>query len=229
MAFTIFKRRPKGKDTGLERGWEFYSRPNTLEPVGYVFRIDENGVRIPVTNLNVETTEGIEAGVKVTQRLEVKAGVLARFLELIDLSADANVGRTRVLEFEIHDPVRTSSTDMAVDPAIKDFLSDFTGKKGSRYFVIRQTRSAKSMTFRLTADLVAELGGEGKVTSGLKASAKLNVDRAGSYEIHQAFPERLLVTFQPDRIERVTAGLVEGGAYDLTPNEELLDWREPAS
>ncbi len=228
MAFNIFKRRRREPEMGLERGWQFYARPNTLEPVGYVFRIDADGVRFPVTRCDVDTEEGIEAGVRVTQRLEVKAGIVARFLDLIDLGAEANVGRSRLLEFEIHEPIRVSSTDVAMEAAMKDFLRDFTGKKGNRYFVIRQTRSATSMIFRLSADFVADLGGEGKVSGGLKGGAQLKVDRAGNYEVHKAFPERLLVTFQPDRIERVAAGLAEEGGFGLTPTTETLVWREPA-
>lgn len=228
MVFSFFKRKRRQPEMGLERGWQFYARPNTLEPVGYVFRIDEDGVRFPVTHFQVEQEEGVEAGVKVSQRVEVKTGILARFLELIDLGADASFGRTRVLEFEIHDPIRVSSTDVAMDAALKDFLREFTGKEKNRYFVIRQTRSASSMTFRMSAELVAELGGKGKVSDGLKAGATLKVDRAGQYEVHQTFPERLLVTFQPDRIERVTAGLAEEGAFGLTPTVEMLEWRETA-
>ena len=227
MAFSILRRKRKEHEIGLERGWQFYARPNTLEPVGCVFRIDKEGVRFPVTRLDVETEEGVEAGVKITQRTEAKVGVLARFLEIIDLSAKANVGQARVLEFEIQDPIRVLSTDVAIAAALKDFLGEFVGKKGNRYFVIRQTRSAKSMKFRLTAEQLAELGGEGKVSAGLKAGASLKLNRGGTCEINQPFPERLLVTFQPDGITRLKAGLAEEGAYGLTPTVETLEWREP--
>lgn len=227
MPFNIFKRQPKQPDSGLERGWQFYARPNTLEPVGYVFRIDEHGVRFPVTQFPVETVEGVEAGVKVQQRIELKAGVLARFLELLDLSADTSAGRARVLDFEIHEPIRVSSMDVAIEGALRDFLDGFTAKKGHRYYVIRQTRSATSMTYSLTSEFLAELGGEAEVSAGLKAGARLKVAGGDRYEIHQEFPERMLVTFQPERIERVSFGLAEGGAFGLTPVADTLDWREP--
>ncbi len=228
MVFSILKRKPKTIEPGLERGWQFYARPNTLETVGYVFRIDEDDVRYPVTRLKVKTEKGVEAGVKVSQRMDVKAGVLARFLELIDLDADASIGRARLLEFEINEPIRVMTTEVAMEAALKKFQRGFTGKKGSRYYVICQTRSASSMTFRLSADFVAELGGEGKLSEDLKAGASLKVGRSGVYEIHQAFPERLLVTFQALRLERISAGLAEEGALGLVPATEMLEWREPA-
>ena len=92
MAISIFGRKRKQPEPGLERGWQFHARPNNLEPVGFVFRIDRHGVRYPVTQLEVESDEGVEAAVKVRQRMEVKVGALARFLQIIDLNADASVG-----------------------------------------------------------------------------------------------------------------------------------------
>lgn len=229
MPFSIFKRKPKAIDEGLEQGWQFYARPNTLEQVGYVFRIDGDGVRFPVVQLAPKTMEGPEAGVRVHKRIEAKAGVLARFLDLIDVSANASVGRTRTLDFEIREPIRILSTDSEIETALDGFLDGFTPKDGNRYYVIRQTRSASSMSFRITSDLLAELGGEAAVSANVNAGLTLNALNGHEFEINQTFPERLLVTFQPERIERVSAGLAGSGAYGLTPVTQALEWREPAA
>lgn len=229
MPFNIFRRKPLETGQGLDKGWQFHSRPNTLETVGYVFRIDADGVRYPVTRLSPEVLEGPEAGVSVHQRLDVKASAFARFLEVVDVSADASVGRTRSLEFEINEPVRILATDAAMEAVLEPVLKDFRPKAGNSYYVIRQTRSAKSMTFRINSDLMAELGGEAKVSANLRAGAKLDVGIGNAYSIHAKFPERLLVTFQPERILRVSAGLAEAGSYGLAPVTQTLDWREPAA
>lgn len=229
MPFSIFRRKSPETGQGLEKGWQFYARPNTLETVGYVFRIDRDGVRFPVTGLNPEVMEGQEAGVRVHQRLKVKASALARFLDLVDFSADASLGRTRTLDFEINEPVRILATDAAMEAELEPFLEGFRPKEGNSYYVIRQTRSATSMTFRLNSDLIAELGGEAKVSANLRVGAKLEVGIGNAYEIHAEFPERLLVTFQPERIIRVSAGLAEAGSYGLAPVTQTLEWREPAA
>jgi hypothetical protein len=228
MRFSIYRRKPPQTGVGLETGWQFFAYPNTLETVGFVFRIGGDGIRLPVAFLAPNVIQGQEAGIHVHQRFEVKASVLARFLNLIDLSADTSVGHKRTLNFEIKEPIRTLTTDAAIEAELEPFLEGFRPDEDSSYYVIRQTRSATSMTFRFGSDLMAELGGEAKVSANLCAGAKLNLGSETAYEIDAKFPERLLVTFQPERIVRISAGLAKAGSYGLAPVTKTLEWREPA-
>ena len=45
----------------LEPGWQFYTRPTSLEPPGTVFRIDKEGRRFAVAEIPTEKTTGTEA------------------------------------------------------------------------------------------------------------------------------------------------------------------------
>lgn len=228
MAFSVFRRKRDRGDELLDRGWQFYTQPTTLEPVGTVFRIDGDGVRYLVDRLDVPVDQGPEAGARVVRRTEVRLGVVARFLGLIGISANAAVGRTQLLEFETQEPIRTVSHDADVVGPLARFLRHFTPEEGSRYFLIRESRSARAVTFHLSNEQIAELGGEGPVGAGLSAGASVRVGRSGTFEIAQPFPERLLVTFLPYRIAQLTAGL---GAAEpqlgLAPADGPLDWREP--
>lgn len=157
MGFSIFKRRKTAPDFGLERGWQFYSRPNAIDVVGSIFRIDDDDVRFPVHRVDVGVDSTKEPGVSITTRAEITVGILARFLDLVHLSASAAVDKVRTLEYVLQQPERTSTTDVAIDAAMESFLAGFAGKKDNRYYVVRQTRSAMSMTFRLTEQLMTDL------------------------------------------------------------------------
>jgi hypothetical protein len=92
----------------LPTGWQFYSNPTTLEPVGTVFRIDPEGRKYNVTQLPVLPTTGTEVMGKVRQKLVTRVDVVARFLG-IPLSGKGSGGREQSFEFEMVDAERALS------------------------------------------------------------------------------------------------------------------------
>lgn len=205
----------------------FFNQPTNLEPPGTVFRIDAGGCRFIVDRLTVEVDEGPEASSRLEQRMEVKLGVLARFVGLVPIGANVGGGRVQTLEFEVHDPVRAVTTDVALRAPLDILLEQLERRPDDRYFVIRETRSASGIIYRLSEGQVAELGGEGPVHAALSAGASLSAKGAGVYEITQPFPERLRVTFMPEEIKRVSAGLAGEPRLGLVPVTTALEWCEP--
>lgn len=208
----------------LDEGWQFYSRPTTLEPPGTVFRIDGDGRRYIVDELDVEIGRGAEASGRHDEVVTTALGVVARFL---GLGAGARLAGRRLqhVEFEIHSPEREVTTDAAIEGAV-DALADRLGYRAdNRYFVVREARRAAGLTYRLTDEQVDELGGDATLEGLAEQSAELALRRRGRYEIDQRFAEAMRVMFLADEIKPVSAALAgEQPELGVVPVREVLVW-----
>lgn len=161
--------------------------------------------------------------------MDVKLSVLARFLGLVPIGANVGSGRVQTLEFEIHDPVRAITTDVALRAPLDVLLEQLERRPDNRCRgpnETRETRSASGIVYRLSKGQVTELGGEGPVHAALSAGASLSAKGSG-VEITQPFPERLRVTFIPEEIKCVSAGLAGEPRLGLVPVATALEWRQP--
>src|SRR5262245_48570016 len=209
----------------LEEGWQLYARPTTLEPVGTLFRIDPTGKRFLVQQVAVETQEGPEAMPRLQQRVRVHVSFFARFLGLDRYGGKAAAGAASTFEFEVFDPVRQLSTDVAMDQAMALVLPKLNYRADNRYFVIRDARSASGMTYRLTRGQLAEIGGNAKVSETIGMGGKLAGERDGLYDFPQPFKERMRVMFLADELKPVKAGLAgEAPVLGRVQVREPLDW-----
>ncbi len=228
MGFSLFRKAQKRPDNMLPDGWQFYSRPTNLEPPGTIFRIDPEGKRFIVDRLKPVVDAGLEPGASKVESIEAKAGVLARLVGLQPLSANVSAGAARVLEYEIKDPIRESTTDMQMDAVLKPYLAKMEFRPNQQYYVIREARSATAMKYQLSNEQLGEIGGEATVNAVVDASVKLSAKRGGHYELAHAFPERLGVMFLPEEIAPVRAGLGAGPAeFGRVPVKHALEWVEP--
>ena len=122
MPISLFGKGKRKPDEILEAGWQFYAKPTTLEPVGTLFRIDDKGRRFMVDQVAIEVNEGAEAVAKVRQKIRANIGFFARFLGLDGYNGKINAKDVETLEFEIIDPVRQSTFDVALDRALTPVL-----------------------------------------------------------------------------------------------------------
>jgi hypothetical protein len=211
----------------LEAGWQLYARPTTLEPVGTLFRIDERRRRFIVEAVAVETREGTEAAAKVKQRLQANICCFARFLGLDSYRGRLSARNAETLEFEIVSPFRQFASDAAMEKALAPALARFEYRAGNRYYVIRETRSATAMTYRLTQAQLGEIGGEASLAAALGAGAKLGAGQSGRYEINQSLPHRMRVMFLAEEIAPVKVGLAGSQpVLGRRPVREPLVWSE---
>jgi hypothetical protein len=227
MKFPFFKTKPKPPDAVLPTGWQFYSRPNNLEPPGTIFRIRNDGTRFIVKRLDPKIDTSPEPGAAKIESIESKMGVVARLLGLESLSTDVSAGITRVLRYEISKPFRLSTTDEAMDLVLKPALHELAFKPGYRYYIIREMRSAAALRFTLSKEDVGDLGVKATLVPGINAGVSFSEKAAGTYELSQTFPQRLGVMFLPDEIVPVRAALA-GDRAELgrVPVQEVLDWVE---
>lgn len=225
----LFSKKAKKQEVSvLENGWQFYCPPTTLEPVGTIFRIDDEGRRHIVGNLkDLPITRGIEGATRVEKRLEVGASMLARLLGL-GPEAEAKVNLAETVVFELSQPEREYVTDETLDPVL-DPYKNFLKKQyrvDNRYFVIRECRWATALILRLSKERVMALGGEAKVNEALAIGAKIQAVNENVYEITSDFPEKMRVTFLPDEITQISAAL-GGDELELgrVPVRRPLVWR----
>jgi hypothetical protein len=226
MPISLFGR-DKTKPEVLEEGWQLYAKPTTLEPVGTLFRIDDSGRRFMVDQVAVETQEGAEAVARVKQQVHANIGFFARFLGLDSFSGKLGGQDAETLEFEIVNPIRQSTFDAAMDRAMTPVLASLKYRADNHYYVIRETRSATAMTYRLTQAQLGEIGGEISLAVALGAGAKIGAGQGGLYEISQTFPERMRVMFLAEEIAPVKAGLAGGEPMlGRIPVRRPLVWSE---
>jgi hypothetical protein len=227
MKFSIFNPSKKRPDDMLPDGWQFYSRPNNLELPGTIFRIDRDGKRFIVDHLRPQTSSSPEPGGSKVESIATKTGVVARLLGLEPLSTDLSAGRTKVLQYEITGPVRVSTSDAQIDKVLTPALKALKYLPKNRYYVVREVRSATALRFTLTSEQIGELGAKAAVMTGVQAGITFSEKNAGTYELTQAFPERLGVMFLPDEILPARAGLSRGPAtLGRQPVTRVLDWSE---
>lgn len=229
MPLSLFGSKKRDPAQVLEDGWQLYAKPTTLEPVGTVFRIDPKGVRFMVDQLDVTTQQGAEAAARVQQRVQADVGFFARFLGLDSGEGKLGVGHAETFDFEIVEPLRQVAFDAAMDQAITPWLPKLRYQADNRYFVIRETRSATAMTYRLTQSQAGEISAGASLAIALGAGVKVGAGQGGVYEINQTFPERMRVMFLAEEIVPVKAGLA-GGAPTLgrVKVREPLVWRQSA-
>ena len=210
MPISLFGRGKRKPTKILEEGWQLYSKPTTLEPVGTLFRIDDSGHRFLVDQVVVDTEQGSEAVAKVRQRVNANLGFFARFLGLDSYSAKLGSRDAETFEFEIFNPMRQVATDAAMDRAMTPVLASLKYRADNRYYVIRDTRSATAMTYRLTQAQAAEISGEVSLAVAVGAGVQVGAGQGGLYEINQSFPQRMRVMFLAEEIRPVRAELAGG-------------------
>lgn len=226
MPISLFGR-DQTKPEILEEGWQLYAKPTTLEPVGTLFRIDDAGRRFLVDQVVVETLEGTEAVAKVKQQVQANLGFFTRFLGLDSFSGKLGGQDTETMEFEIVNPMRQTTFDAAMDRAMTPVLASLKYRADNRYYVIRETRSATAMTYRLTQAQLGEIGGDMSLAVALGAGAKISAGQGGLYEISQTFPDRMRVMFLAEEIVPVKAGLAGGQPMlGRIPVRHPLVWSE---
>jgi hypothetical protein len=217
----------KKPSTLLEPGWQFYSKPTTLEPPGTVFRIDKSGSRFVVDVINVLTTTGKEAFGNSKQTIRTSAMALSRFIgNNFDASARQNGFREEMLEFELIDVEREITTDVVVEKTLKEFPSKVEYREDNRYFIIRESRSANEIHYTLSEELLNEIGGSASLLKYVDSQANFSYQKQGEYILSQKLPSRMRVMFLAEEIIQTSASLTGGmPEFGTAPITKPLVWK----
>ena len=209
----------------LQPGWQFYSNPTTLEPVGTVFRIDPEGRRFIVTSVDVPTSAGREAMGDITTKVTTSGDTIARFLKLAFV-VEAEAKKYRSFEFRMKGAERSVSSDVDVAGVLDTFLENVPYRFDNRYFIIREVRSARELHYVLDDSLIAGLGGAGALTKMATVDGNVSFDSGKNYNLSQIFAEPMRVMFLPEEIVPDSASLgTDDPEFQVIPVEEVLEWQ----
>ncbi|MCU7843326.1 MAG: hypothetical protein KZQ93_05755 [Candidatus Thiodiazotropha sp. (ex Monitilora ramsayi)] len=208
----------------LQPGWQFYSSPTTLEPVGTVFRIDPLGRKYIVSDMEVPSATGREEMGRVSLKLITRGDVIARFLK-VPLSGKVEGMRNQSIELEMVNAERAITSDLNIDKVLNSFFEKIQYRTDNRYFIIREARSASELHYKLNDSFVADLGGSAVVNQLATMNADMQFESNRRYNLSQSFSERMRVMFLPEEIVPVSAPLGSGmPEVDVVPVKEVLVW-----
>lgn len=211
----------------LEPGWQFYAKPTTLDAPGTVFRIDKEGRKYTVENLKIVTIKGKEVSGRSTKSGNATIGVIANLLGIEDLGISGKGKKVEKLEFEISDPEKEETTDIAIDEVLDPFLQRLDYRIDNRYFIIREARLASAMKYYLSEQLVNNICGDASRIVNSKVKGEFKRTGKGVFEINQKFNEPMRIMFLPEEITQITAGLAVGKPQlGLAPVTDTLLWEE---
>ncbi len=226
----FFRKAKSEPEPLLDPGWQFYSRPTTMDGPGTVFRIDGAGKKFTVQRLELKIERGNEAEISMERVIETEAGILARFLALHSAGAKAQAGHVRRLKFSLGNPIMEVTLDNDVRDAVDKFKKHLDYDVHQRYFIIRAARSASSMKYQLSHELVGELGGTAEIEGAIEAGINVRAGAEGLVQIDQHFQKQMRVMFLPEEIKVIAAGLSRAvPELGLKPVREVLHWTEMAA
>ncbi|MBA7700807.1 hypothetical protein ES703_109531 [subsurface metagenome] len=192
-----------------------------------MFRIDDDGRRYIVANLEIKTTKGKEAAGRSFKSGQASVGILASLFGLDKIGIGAKGKKVERLEFEITNPVKEETTDMAIDKVLDPFLERLDYRADNRYFIIREARMASAMKYFLSEQLVNDISGGAPAIENIKVEGQFKRVKEGEYELNQTFDEPMRVMFLPEEIAPISVGLAESTPQlGLAPVTEILIWEE---
>ena len=210
----------------LEPGWQFYTRPTSLDPPGTVFRIDKEGRRFAVTEIPTAITTGTEAFGAQSAAIRTNARMLAQF---IGGRGDAVAGqqgeRLETLEFEMFDVQKEVTTDLAILELLMEFRSSVDYRSDNRYYLIRESRSATALRYSLSKEIVNSLQGTAGLERLVKADSRLSYEERRSYVLDQKLPIRMRVMFLAEEVIPIAGVIGDKPQFETTPVTEPLVWR----
>ena len=228
LNLSFFRRKNQGSISSnpLPPGWQFYSKPTTLEPPGTVFRIDRDKKRYIVDYLKVKPQKGEEAFGRVQTSIQAKTSILASFLGLTNLSLSARAEKNEEMMLEMQNLVREVLTDKVIGPILKSFLETLDYRVKNSYYVIREATTVDEIDFQLNNDQVISLGGEASLNKAISVKGKIySSKKEGTYILQQKFEKPMGIMFLPEEIKPISAGLGgKGPELGLVPVKGVLEW-----
>lgn len=186
---------------GLPKGYECPLIPNGLDPAGSIYRLDKSGTYyrvkdfsddpeitalgsykkvVPISNYTLSDKQMSNAGLSLDLLKAalpgLSAGASGDFKK--EIAVDITVEK---LEGDIID-------DTVADRIVGLFKAKIEPKAGSRYFLVRESVKAGSVSYRLRQADLAKLGGKAQVEKLAQGSANVTLhDNDGTVEVKQTF------------------------------------------
>ena len=200
---------------GVPNGFECPLVPSGFDPAGSIYRLDKSGTFYRVTAYGedpaVLAMKGYRRDIKVADYMfsnaqkssaGVSFAVLQNVLPGLTASANADFKKSLKVDVVVSDMMADSIDDQVADHILERFKTEVKPKPGSKYFLVRETIRAGSVSYALKREDLARIGSEAQVQQIANGKADVTVkDNNGLVSITQKFlPERVPVCLKAAEI-----------------------------
>jgi hypothetical protein len=199
---------------GLPAGYQCPLVPNGFDPAGSIYRLDKTGTYyrvkdfsndpavmtvgyrkdVPISNYVLSDKQASSAGLSYSLLEKVLPGLTA--------SGSGDLNKEISVDITVEDMVGEVIDDTLADHIVDWFQANIVPKPGSKYFLVRETVKAGSVSYRLKQTDLAKLGGKAEIEKLASGAANVTFhDNDGTFEIKQKFsPARMAVCIKSAEI-----------------------------
>jgi len=198
---TITAPNPSGFVPGVPKGYQCPLVPNGLDPAGSIYRLDKNGTyyrvkdfsidpavmamdgfrkAVPISNYALSDTQASSVGLSFNLLEKVLPGLSAR--------GTAEFKKKMSVDITVENIVAEVIDDTVDDYIVDWFKANIKLRRGSKYFLVRESVMAGSVSYTLKQKDLARLGGQAQLEelAGGKADVTIR-DNDGTFAITQKF------------------------------------------
>ena len=199
---------------GVPRGYQCPLVPNGLDPAGSIYRLDKNGTYYRVKDFSTDTAvmamDGFRKEVPIsnyalsdTQASSVglSFNLLEKVLPGLSASGDAEFKKKMSVDIIVENIVAEVIDDPVADHIVDWFRANITLRRGSKYFLVRESVKAGSVSYKLKQNDLATLGGKAQLEKLADGAANVTIrDNDGTFAITQTFSPRIPVCIKSAEI-----------------------------
>ena len=193
---------------GLPKGYQCPLVPNGFDPAGSIYRLDKNGTYYRVKDFSTEPAVMAMGGYRknvpisnyiLSDKQASTAGLsyslLQKALPGLSSSGSADFKKEISVDITVENMVGEIIDDTLADHIVGWFKTNIKPKRGSKYFLVRETVLAGAVSYRLRQTDLAKLGGKAQLEKLAEGEANVSIrDNDGTFEIKQKFsPGRIAV------------------------------------
>jgi hypothetical protein len=222
---------------GLPKGYQCPLVPNGFDPAGSIYRLDKSGTYFRVKDFSKDPEIGGKPDFKkevqisnyvLSDKQTATAGlsfdIMKNALPGLSAGGSADFNKEISVDVTVEDMVGEVIDDTVADQIVEKFKTSIEAKPGSKYFLVRETVRAGSVSYRLRQADIAKLGGKAEIEKLAQGKADVTIrDNNGVFEIKQKFsPERIHVCIKSAEI------VIDGAARGGGPSPDVKVSLKPA-
>jgi hypothetical protein len=212
---TISPPNPPNFVPGLPKGYQCPLVPNGFDPAGSIYRLDKSDTYYRVKDFSADTAVMALGGYRrdvpisnyvLSDKQASTAGLsfnlLQKALPGLSSSGSADFNKEISVDITVEDMVGEVIDDTLANYIVGWFKTNITPKPGSKYFLVRETVKAGTVSYRLKQKDLVKLGGKAEMEQLAQGAANVTIrDNDGTFEIKQKFsPERIPVCIKSAEI-----------------------------
>ena len=188
-----------------EHGYQAFSSPRANDAPGTIFRIDRRGVHYTVvesvfSSSDPMTTTSCQAAIATVKREAIFNGEMS-LPKILKFAGGISVDQAKNTKLSLQVQLADAVIERTSDAAVQEILHRLNGIKlheRNRYFIIRETVSAKTLTLTVDETTLNELKGSSQSALALRVTNSSN----GKYSctINFECPNGLRVFYKAEEI-----------------------------